>query len=136
MECKESITINLINENWAITLQNRDSSVSGMPLTMVIQFMPLTEERKLEMLSELLKQSKPIFQDKTIMVLMLLIAVFDLENNETVRRVQRHIQRMLNCYLEEKNKNCSDVYMASIMNCVSDLSQMLEFFQPPTTYAE
>ena len=111
--------------------------MSGMSLTMVIQFMPLTEDRKLEMLSELLKQSKPIFQDKTIIVLMLLIAVFDLENNETVRRVQRHIQRMLNCYLEEKNKNCSDVFMASIMNCVSDLSQMLEFFQPPTTtYAE
>ena len=68
--------------------QARDRSISGMSITKMMQFMPLLEETKMEMYTELMACTMPIFKDRTVLILMVLITVFDLESDESVKRIR------------------------------------------------
>ena len=43
--------------------KKRDPSISGMSITKMMQFMPLLEETKMEMYTELMACTMPIFKD-------------------------------------------------------------------------
>ena len=81
--------------------QARDPNISGMKYSMVMQFMPLPEETKLKMCLQLMDCSMPIFKDRKVIILMILITVFDLDNEENVKRIKNGFLNILKSYLKE-----------------------------------
>ena len=99
-----------------------------MSITMMIQFMPLLEETKLEMYTELMLVAMPIFKDKTVLILMVLITIFDLECNESVKRLRNGYLAMLRRYLMENTKNDVEFDMQSILKCIRALPKIYKIF--------
>ena len=110
-------------------LQARDPSISGMSITMMMQFMPLLEETKLEMYTELIACSTSIFKDKTVLILMVLITVFDLESDESVKRIRNGFLSILRRYLEENTKNDAEFDMQNIIKCIKALPRVYKIFK-------
>ena len=94
-----------------------------------MQYMPLSEEKRLELFKELLEWTMPVFQDRTILLLMILLSIFDLENDENVKRVRKYVLSILRCYLQSKRKECLDVDMNNIMGCIKSLQKVLMVFK-------
>ena len=109
--------------------QDRDQRVAGMPLSLMMQFMPLSEESKLELYTELLEWTMPVFQDKTILSLMILLSIFDLDFDDKVKKLRNYFFSILRCYLESKKNQCVDFDMNSIMGCISSLQKIHTIFK-------
>ena len=59
--------------------QARDPSIAGIPMNSMLQFLPLPEDHKLEMSASLLANYMPVFQDKTVLILMVLVVMCVME---------------------------------------------------------
>ena len=86
-------------------LQDRNPSVLGLTFSQMMQFMPLLEETKIEMYSELVECQMPILRDKNIIILMIIITVFDLDSVPSVRRIKNFFINILRTYIAEKSAN-------------------------------
>ena len=91
---------------------------------MVMQFMPLLEETKLELYTEFMGLTLPLLKDKTVITLMLLITVFDLESDERVKRINNVFLSILQRYLEEHTVNTVSSDMQNIVRCSSALPRL------------
>ena len=109
-------------------LQDRDQSISGMSITMMMQFMPLLEETKLEMYTELMNCTMAVFKDKTVMILMVLITIFDLESDVQIKRLRDSYLIILKRYLVENTKNDADFDMKNILKCIKALPKVYKIF--------
>ena len=61
--------------------------------------MPISEEKKLGMFTQLAGFSLPIYKDRTVFILMVLITVFDLESDDSVTRLRNGFFTILRRYL-------------------------------------
>ena len=102
--------------------QRRDPSIAGISLMKVMQFMPIPEETKYGMYTQLAESSMPVFKDRTVFILMVLLTVFDLESDESVRKLRTRFLSILRRYLEENTKNYVDYDMDRIIKCTKNLS--------------
>ena len=110
-------------------LQARDQSISGISLSMLMQFMPLLEETKLELYTEFMGLTFPIFKDKTVITLMLLITVFDHESDERVKRIRNGFLSILHGYLQDHTQNYVDFDMQNIIRCITALPRVYRIFK-------
>ena len=106
--------------------------ISNINYSMVMQFMPLPEETKLEMYIEIMSYSKPIFKDKTVIILMILISVFDLEGDQSVKRIKSGFFGILRGYLEEHTNNDVEFEMKNIAQCINGLPKLNNIFKDMT----
>ena len=112
--------------NVIITMfQRRDPSIAGMSLMKVMQFMPISEETKFGMYTKLAESSMPLFKDRTIFILMVLLTVFDLESDETVTKLRNRFLSILRRYLEDNTKNFVDFDIERIVKCTKTLPDIL-----------
>ena len=96
---------------------------------MMMQFMPLLEETKLEMYTELMNCTMAVFKDKTVLILMVLITIFDLESDDQIKRIRDSYLLILKRYLEENTKNDSDFDMKNILICIKALPKVYKIFK-------
>ena len=83
----------------------------------------------MEMYTELMACTMPIFKDRTVLILMVLITVFDLESNESVKRIKNGFLTILCRYLQEHGLNDVDFDMQNIINCISALPRVYKLFK-------
>ena len=95
----------------------------------MMQFMPLLEETKMEMFTELMSCTMPIFKDRSVLILMVLITVFDLESDESVKRIKNGFLTILRRYLQEHTKNDVDFDMQNVMKCITALPRVYKIFK-------
>ena len=74
-----------------ILLQARDAGVDGMPFNIMMQYMPLPEEIKLEMFKKLLPCCIPIFRNRTVFIFMLLLAIFDQDGDRRITNIKENL---------------------------------------------
>jgi len=127
--------------NWALELdfvlgekdmeqwKAQDANISGMSVTMMMQFMPLLEETKMEMYTQLMDITMPIFKDRTVIILMVLITVFDNESDESVKRIKNGFLTLLKRYLKEHTKNNVDFDMQNVIKCFNTLPKFYKIFK-------
>ena len=96
---------------------------------MVMQFMPLLEETKLELYTEFMGLTLPIFKDKTVITLMLLITIFDHEGDARVKQIKKGFLAILHGYLEEHTVNFDDFDMKNITRCITALPRVYRIFK-------
>ena len=87
----------------------------------IMQFMPISEETKLGMFTQLAGFSLPIFKDRTVLIPMVLITVFDLESDDSVTRLRNGFLTILRRYLEENTNNNVEFDMNNIIKCTKAL---------------
>ena len=108
--------------------QARDPSIAGIPMNSMLQFLPLPEDHKLEMSASLLANCMPVFQDKTVLILMVLVVMCDMEGQCMVSRMQQNIYSMMTRYLQKTGKFDVQREMQNIARCIQSLPTMHRFF--------
>ena len=83
----------------------------------------------MEMYTELMACTLPIFKDRTVLILMVLITVFDLESDESVKRIKNGFLTILRRYLQEHGLNDVDYDMQNIINCITALPRVYKLFK-------
>ena len=83
----------------------------------------------MDMFTELMACTMPIFKDRSVLILMVLITVFDLEGVESVKRIQNGFLTILIRYLQEHTKNDVDFDLRHVMKCISALPRIYKIFQ-------
>ena len=99
-----------------------------MPFNIMMQYMPLPEEMKLEMFKELLPCCMPIFRDRTVFIFMLLLAVFDQDGDRSITKIKENLILILSRYLQEKSKNNVSFDVQNIIKCAESLPRLLRIF--------
>ena len=94
----------------------------------MVNFMPLTEEMKLGMFKELMPCSMPIFRDRTILIFMLLLAIFDEDTDKSIVKIRDTLMSILRKYLKQKSETEALSNIHSIINCVKTLPRLLKIF--------
>ena len=108
--------------------QARDPTLSGISMNTMLQFLPVPEDHKLKMSACLLGSCMPVFQDKTVLILMVLLVLFDMEGQEGVRKMKQTIYSMLSRYLAKTGKNDVAWEMQNIARCIQALPAMQRLF--------
>ena len=106
----------------------RDQTISGIPMNTMMQFLPLPEDHKLEMTACLLGSCMPTFRDKTVLILMVLVVLCDMEGQAMVSSMQQNIYSMLTRYLHKTGKNDVHWEMQNIARCIQTLPTMMRIF--------
>ena len=99
-----------------------------MPFNIMMQYMPLPEEKKLEMFKELLPCCMPIFNDRIVLIFMLLLAVFDQDGDKSIMNIRESLLAILTRYLQEKTKSDASIDLQNIIKCVKTLPRLLRIF--------
>ena len=94
----------------------------------MMQYMPLPEEMKLEMFTQLISCCMPIFRDRTVLIFMLLLAVFDQDGEKQIENIRENLLSVLSRYLQEKTKNDVSFDIQNIIKCVETLPRLLRIF--------
>jgi len=109
--------------------RDRNPSVLGLTFSQMMQFMPLLEETKIEMYSELVECQMPILRDKNIIILMIIITVFDLDSVPSVRSIKNFFINILRTYIAEKSANNPEFEMCNVQKCFSTLPKIHAIFK-------
>ena len=110
------------------SLQAQDAGVDGMPFNILMLYMPLPEEMKLELFKELFPCCMPIFRDSDVFIFMLLLAVFDRDGDRSITNIKDNLLSILSRYLQEKTKNDVSFDIQNIIKCVESLPRLLRIF--------
>ena len=94
----------------------------------MVNFMPLTEEMKQGMFKELMPCCMPIFRDRTILIFMLLLAIFDEDSDKSIVKIKDTMLYILRKYLKQKSETEALSNIHSIVNCVKTLPRLLKIF--------
>ena len=94
----------------------------------MVNFMPLPEDMKVEMLKELMPCCMPIFRDRTILIFMLLLAIFDQDSDKSIAKIKDTLLSILRKYLKQKSETEALSNIHSIINCVKTLPRLLKIF--------
>ena len=94
----------------------------------MVNFMPLPEEMKLEMFKELMPYCMPTFRDRTILVFMLLLTIFDQDGDKGVEKVKNTLLYILTRYLKVKSESDAHSTIHNIIECVRNLPRLLRIF--------
>ena len=100
-----------------------------MSLHMLMQSMPMQEMTKTEFVTELMAFTMPIFKDRCVFILMVLITIFDLESGLCVKRIQNRFLTFLRKYLQEHSKNDVNFDMQNVTKCIAALPRIYKIFQ-------
>ena len=96
---------------------------------MMMQFMPLLEETKMEMYTELMEIVMPIFKNRTVIMLMALVRLFESENDESIKRMKNRFLALLEGCVQETTKNDVGFYMQHMNKCFDILPKFYKIFE-------
>merc|ERR1712130_722545 len=106
--------------------------MGGIPFTKMMQYMPLPEDMKFEMLEQLVSNCKPIFKDRTVLIFMVLLAIFDEDNDGSISKIKDKVLSILRRYLIQKFESESTaephINIKHINDCVATLPRLLRIF--------
>ena len=91
----------------------------------MLQYMPLPEDTKFEMVKTLLSCCQHIFSDITVIIFMLLLTIFDQDGDKHVGNIRQHLLSKLSLYLQENSDNHVSLDLHSIIKCIKTLPRML-----------
>ena len=94
----------------------------------MLQFLPISEDNKLEMSVCLLGSCMPIFQNKTVLILMVMLVMCDMEGQALVSKMKQNIYSMLARYLESTGLSNVEWEMKNIGRCIQTLPDMYRLF--------
>ena len=94
----------------------------------MVHYMPLLEGKKQEMLEQLIHCCMPIFRDRTILIFMLLLAIFDQDSDKSIAKIKKTLLFILRKYLKQKSETEALSNIHSIINCVKTLPKLLKIF--------
>jgi len=80
------------------------------------------------MFEELMACCMPIFRDRTILVFMLLLTIFDQDGDKGVEKVKNTLLNILTRYLKLKSESDALSNIHNIINCVRNLPRLLRIF--------
>ena len=103
--------------------------MAGMSTTMMMQFMPLLEETKMDMCTELMEISMPIFKDMTVIMLMALVRMFESEHYEGIKQMKNRYLALLRGYVQENTKNAVGFDMQQVIKCFNALPKFYKIFK-------
>eukprot|EP00092_Neocalanus_flemingeri_P008765 GFUD01009438.1.p1 GENE.GFUD01009438.1~~GFUD01009438.1.p1 ORF type:complete len:150 (-),score=17.59 GFUD01009438.1:32-481(-) len=109
----------------------RDTNISGLPLSTMVTYMPLSNEEKLELYKNLMSCVMTVVTDKTVFILMWLIIVFSQDEgdlNGTPLRIKNSFVTMLMRYLLQKRGTNIDTDMNMVYNCIGVLPRIAKTF--------
>ena len=78
--------------------------------------------------TELMICTMAVFKDKTVLILMVLITIFDLESDDQIKRIRDSYLLILKRYLEENTKNDAEFDMKNILKCIKALPKVYKIF--------
>jgi len=91
----------------------------------VLMDVPCSEETKLEMFNKMSSHVNPVFTDRSVHMMMVVLALFHSEDpDESVRRIHEVALAMLRSYLRA-NHGEADYSTTRILRCVSDLPAIM-----------
>ena len=70
----------------------------------------------------------PILRDRTVLIFMLLLAVFDHDNDDSLKNIKQNIFSIFTSHLIEKSANDASYDMQNINKCVETLPRLLKIF--------
>ena len=91
----------------------------------MLQYMPMRDDTKFEMLKTLLSCCRHIFSDITVIIFMLLLTIFDQDGDKQVENIRQHLLSKLSLYLQENSDNHVSFDLHSIIKCIKTLPRML-----------
>jgi len=106
----------------------RNPSIEGVGYNTMMMYLQLTEQKKVELYGELFASCMPIFQDRSVIVLMVLIIIFDQESSEDIRMFKQRFITILRSYLEKNAHYDVFLDMQNIVKCIKRLSELLRIF--------
>ena len=95
----------------------------------VMQFLPIPEETKFGMHTFLAESSMPIFKDRTIFILVVLLTVFESESDQIVIKIRNRFLTILRQYLLENTKNFADFDMTKVIQCTESLPRIYKIMR-------
>ena len=96
---------------------------------MMMQLMPLLEETKMEMCTELMDIMMPMFKDRTVIMLMALVRLFESENDESIKRIKNRFLNILEVHVQETTKNDVGFDMQLVNKCFNTLPKFYKIFK-------
>jgi len=108
----------------------RDPSIAGVPLNRMLQYIPLSEELKLDVYKYMYHSCAPIFKDRTVFILLSIIVICGNESHPAVTKIRQNIASMLTRYLEKqsKGKDYANFEMQNIAKCIENLPRLAQIF--------
>lgn len=106
----------------------RDMTINGTPFNLMVNFMPLPEKLKIEMFEELMHCCMPIFRDRTVLILMILLVIFDEDGNRSIAKIKENLLSILRRYLIRKSETNDEPNINNIINCVQTLPRLRRIF--------
>lgn len=121
----------VLGKNDKMQWMERDTNISGLPLSTMVTHMPLSEVEKLELYKNLMCCVMTVVTDRTVFILMWLIIVFSQdegEHNGGVLRIKNSFVTMLMRYLLQKRGTNIDTDMNMVYNCIAALPRIAKSF--------
>ena len=88
------------------------------------------------MYTEIMACSMPVFKDRTVFILMILLSVFQREGDLEVECTRNVFLSILRRYLEEHNKTDVDFEMQNIFKCINALTKIHNIFTQMTNFTQ
>ena len=120
-----------LGEKDMVQWKEREKDVVGANLSSVVSFMPISEEDKFSLYTNLMRCTMAPMKDLSTYVLLVLIVAFDgAQQGSVAARLRGNFQTMLARYLSQK-KNGANIQgeLASLYECCSVLPQLAKPFQ-------
>jgi len=114
----------VMGKNDKIQWMERDTSISGLPLSSMVCNMTLSEVDKLELYKNLMSCTVSLLGDRTVFILMTLVIIFSQDKGEQVggiRKVKNNYLTMLMRYLLQKRGTDIDIDMNMVYSCIAAL---------------
>ena len=83
----------------------------------------------MEMYTELMEIVMPIFKNRTVIMLMALVRLFESENDESIKRMKNRFLSLLEGCVQETTKNDVGFYMQHMNKCFDILPKFYKIFE-------
>jgi len=102
---------------------------SGVAFSVMIQFMPMPDDKRFSFHRKVFENCHPVFEDKTVIMLMLLYVISNNEDDWNIRRIRRKILSLLERHLHSKSPNGVSFEMQNVKYGIDSLQSLSEVFQ-------
>ena len=98
----------------------------------MLQYIPLPEDTKFEMVKTLLSCCQHILSDITVIIFKLLLTIFDQDGDKQVENIRRHMLSKLSIYIQGNRVSHVSFDLRSIIKCIETLLRMFKILLDKT----
>jgi hypothetical protein len=120
-----------------LSLQARPEAVQGANLSIMVSFMPISEEEKFDLYTNFMKCTTATMKDLPTYVLMILLVAFDGASEGSVAsRLRTNFQAMLARHLTRRREAGGEAELDRVYECIALLPQLAKPFTGIKYYLE